>query len=213
MPEVAPPMKPSEPMKPNPFASELAALPPEVAAELEDHLMESLAAGMRSGMTEEAARHAALRSLGLPLDIGRECEQAVAAGMALRGGWGWGLKLVAAGWLALGALFATRACQASDPTHGSIGSLGILTCACLASGVALRCWGARAAWPLTAWSWGMGAAAVLALVSTGLQRWLQGCMALSPALLAAVALFGVISGMFLAADRLQSLRRAASPAP
>lgn len=203
------PMKPAEPMKPNPFASELAALPPEVAAELEDHLMESLAEGVRSGMTEEEARHAALRSLGIPVEVGRACEQAVAAGLAAGTGLGWGLKAVAAGWLGLGTLFATRACQASEPTHASLGGIAVLTLGCVAAALALRRWGGRVAWPLTAWSWGMGAAAGMALTSTGLSAGLAGGIAMSPVLLVIVALFGVASGTLLLVQRVRPRRTAA----
>jgi len=203
------PMKPAEPMKPSPFASELAALPPEVAAELEDHLMESLAAGVRSGMTEEEARRAALRSLGIPAEVGRACGQAVAAGLAASSGLGWGLKAVAAGWLGLGTFFATRACHASEPTHASLGGITVLTLACVAAALALRRWGGRVAWPLTAWSWGMGAAAGMAFTSTGLQAWLTGGMSLSPILLAVVALFGFASGIFLLVQRVRPRRTAA----
>ena len=61
----------------SPFASELAGLPSHLAAELEDHLMESLEAGLRSGMSTEEARQSALRSLGSPLDIARRCLHSV----------------------------------------------------------------------------------------------------------------------------------------
>ena len=206
-------MKPTERTKRSPFAAELAVLPPEVAAELEDHLMESLAEGVRSGMTEEAARHAAVRSLGIPLEVGRACEQAVAAGLAASSGWGWGLKAVAAGWLGLGTLFATRACQASEPTHASLGGITVLTLACVAAALALRRWGGRVAGPLTAWSWGMGAAAGMALTSKGLQAWLTGGMSLSPALLAVVALFGFTSGIFLLVQRSRPRRAAVLRTP
>ncbi|MFM8360382.1 MAG: permease prefix domain 1-containing protein, partial [Verrucomicrobiota bacterium] len=61
------PMNPvhgTPPGNPGPFANELQALAPAVAAELEDHLMESYAAGLRSGLGAEEARQAALRALG-----------------------------------------------------------------------------------------------------------------------------------------------------
>lgn len=201
-------MKPAHdtpPGNPGPFANELRDLPPAVAAELEDHLMESYAAGLRSGLDAAEARQAALRSLGHPDLVGRAC-QAATAGAA---GAGWGFRAAAAGWFLLGAGFATRVCQAADPTPVSLGCLAGLTCASLVMAVGLRHASGWAAWLMVAGSWGLGLGAGLGLSRTTWHGWIQEGMGLSPSMLGTLFLFGLASGGLLAVARWKILQRQA----
>ncbi|MFM8878472.1 MAG: permease prefix domain 1-containing protein, partial [Verrucomicrobiota bacterium] len=58
------------------FSNELSGIPADIAAELEDHLLECYEAGIRSGMSSEEARQSSLRSLGAPAEIARDCLKA-----------------------------------------------------------------------------------------------------------------------------------------
>jgi len=209
-----------KPIERHPFAAELRSLPPEEAAELEDHLMEALAAGLRAGLGEEEARQAALRSLGPPDKIGWACLRERSGEGGVHGGPSWAGWGVVVGWLALGAWSATRVCQATDPSHASLAVVTGLACACVTAALWVRRATGRAPWPLVAWSWTLAVAAAAGLLGKPWQPWVRDGLGLSPTSLAAMMFLGAASGAWLATRRWMASRRfarssssAGSPAP
>lgn len=186
------------PMNRTPFSSELAGLPEEISAELEDHLMESLGAEVRSGIPLDDARESALRSLGNPRDISRQCLSELDPQRRRGNPLGLQQRFAIAGWHVLGMGFASRVCAASDPSHVAIAicvglSIGSFTVALL-----LR----RARLPMQ-WFGGavsilFAAVSIVVLLQPQWQTWIQGSLALSPAILGVFALFGGVSTLAFA---------------
>jgi len=182
----------------SPFASELASLPSHLAAELEDHLMESLEAGLRSGMSNEEARQSALRSLGSPLEIARRCLHESDPREPHRVPMTPQQRVAVVGWLLLATGFASRVCAAADPSHGSIAACVGLSAASLAMAFLIR----RARIPrglAVGLSLGLTGAAIAGLLQAAWQPWIQDSLALTPLSLAVLALFGALSGGALTA--------------
>jgi hypothetical protein len=182
----------------SPFASELAGLPPHLAAELEDHLMESLEEGLRSGMSNEEAQQSALRALGSPVEIARNCQQESDPRDPSRVPMTPQQRVAVVGWLLLATGFASRVCAASDPSHGSIAACVGLSAGSLAMAFLIR----RARIPqrlAIGLSLGLTGAAVAGLLQAAWQPWIQDSLALTPAALAVLALFGALSGGALTA--------------
>ncbi len=197
-------------MKPHPFAHELSGLPADVAAELEDHLMEAYEAGIRSGLSADAAREAALRSLGQPPEIAAWCgrQTAARAGLPARLAHGHGMAATMGFLVALG--FATRTCAAPDPSHASIGLCAGLTMASLALAMALRRGraGVGVVRIAMAASLSMAAVSASAFVLPGWRGWLHSGMGMSPAFLAVLTLTCMAGGMALAWVERRRLRHA-----
>ena len=185
-------------MSDKPFASELASLPADLAAELEDHLMESLEAGLRSGMSSEEARKAALRSLGAPSHIAHQCLKASDPQQPHRLPVSPQQRVAILGWLLLGIGFATRVCAASDPSHGSIAACVALSVGSCAMALFIR----RGRLPLRVGiglSLGLTAVACMGFLQVAWHSWIHDSLALTPAALAIVAVFGALSGGALTA--------------
>jgi len=185
-------------MNSNPFASDLTGLPAHLAAELEDHLMESLEAGLRSGMSAEEARRSALRSLGSPLEVARRCLRESDPREPHRVPMTPQQRVAVAGWLLLATGFASRVCAAADPSHGSIAACVGLSAGSLAMAFLIR----RARIPRNlaiGLSLGLTGAALLGLLQPGWHPWIQDSLALTPAALTVLALFGALSGGALTA--------------
>ncbi|MFM7555048.1 MAG: permease prefix domain 1-containing protein [Verrucomicrobiota bacterium] len=185
-------------MNSNPFASDLAGLPSDLAAELEDHLMESMEAGLRSGQSAEEARQSALRSLGSPLEIAQRCQRESDPRESHRVPMTPQQRVAVVGWLLLATGFASRVCAASDPSHGSIAACVGLSAGSLAMALLIR----RARIPqrlAIGLSLGLTGAAVAGLLQAAWQPWIQDSLALTPAALAVLALFGALSGGALTA--------------
>ena len=185
-------------MNPNPFASDLTGLPAHLAAEFEDHLMESLEAGLRSGMSAEEARQSALRSLGSPLEVARRCLRESDPREPHRVPMTPQQRVAVAGWLLLATGFASRVCAAADPSHGSIAACVGLSAGSLAMAFLIR--RARIRRNLAiGLSLGLTGAALLGLLQAGWHPWIQDSLALTPAALTVLALFGALSGGALTA--------------
>lgn len=185
-------------MNSNPFASDLAGLPPDLAAEFEDHLMESLEAGLRSGQSAEEARQSALRSLGSPLEVARRCLRESDPREPHRVPMTPQHRVAVAGWLFLAVGFASRVCEANNPSHESIVACLGLSAGSLAMAFLIR----RARIPqhlAIGLSLGLTGAAVAGLLQAAWQPWIQDSLALTPAALAVLALFGALSGGALTA--------------
>lgn len=197
-------------MKPHPFAHELSGLPADVAAELEDHLMEAYDAGIRSGLSEGAAREAALRSLGRPLEIGAMCAEQSRTRGAFPARLSTGHGVAVAVWFLLAVGFATRTCSATDPSHASIGLCAGLTMASLALAMALRRGraGVGVVRIAMAASLSMAAVSASAFVLPGWRGWLHSGMGMSPAFLAVLTLTCMAGGMALAWVERRRLRHA-----
>ena len=180
-------------MNSNPFSSDLAGLPTQVAAELEDHLMESLEAGLRSGLSAEEARQSALRSLGSPLEIARRCLRESDPREPHRVPMTPQQRVAVVGWLLLAIGFASRICEAKDPSHGSIAACLGFSAGSLTMAFLIR----RARIPrglAIGLSLGLSGAAVVALLQAAWHPWIQSSLALTPAALTILALFGALSG-------------------
>jgi hypothetical protein len=188
-------------MRPSLFSSELADLPAPIAEELEDHLMESFEAGLRSGMSADEARKSALRSLGAPKEITRRClrgadprEPHRIPNTPLQ-------RVAIVGWLLLGIAFASRVCAAPDPSHGSIAACVSLSVGSLAMALLLRR-GWLSLRVAVALSLGLTLAAVIPWLQVTWHPWIHDRLALTPAALGYLALFGALSvGSFTAAPR------------
>jgi len=192
------PLQPRRPMSHKPFASELASLPADLAAELEDHLMESLEAGLRSGMSSEEARKSALRSLGAPSHIARQCLKASDPQQPHRRPVSPQERVAILGWLLLGIGFASRVCAASDPSHGSIAACVALSVGSCAMALFIR----RGRLPLRVGiglSLGLTAVACMGFLQAAWHPWIHDSLALTPATLAILAVFGALSGGALTA--------------
>ena len=191
-------------MNASPFSLDLAGLPAPLAAELEDHLMESLEAGLRSGISFEEARQSALRSLGEPLEVARRCLRESDPRKSRRNSMTPPQRVALVGWLLLGIGFASRVCTASDPSHGSIAACVGLSVGSLAMALLIR----RAWIPLRlaiGLSLGLTGMAVVAFLLSAWHPWIHNSLALTPAALGILALFGALSGGALTAAQ----RRAA----
>jgi hypothetical protein len=185
-------------MKLSPFSSDLAGLPAPLAAELEDHLMESLEAGLRSGFSVEEARQSALRSMGAPLEVARQCLRESDPRNSRRHPMTPPQRVALVGWLLLGVGFASRVCATADPSHGSIAACVGLSVGSLAMALLIR----RAWIPLRlaiGLSLGLSGMAVVALLQSAWHPWIHNSLALTPAALGILALFGALSGGALTA--------------
>lgn len=182
-------------MKPHPFTHELSGLPADLAAELEDHLMEAYDAGIRSGLSEGAAREAALRSLGRPLEIGAMCAEQSRARTAFPARLSAGHGVAVAVWFLLAVGFATRTCSATDPSHASIGLCAGLTVTCMGMALALRRGHIVAVRLAMAVSLAIAAAASSAFLLPGWRVWVHSGMGMSPTVLAVLALSCMAGGM------------------
>jgi len=191
-------------MKVSPFSQDLAGLPAPLAAELEDHLMESLEAGLRAGKPFEEARQSALRSTGSLLEVARQCPRESDPRNLRFIPMTPTQRVALVGWLLLGVGFATRVCVASDPSHGSIAACVGLSVGSLAMALLIR----RAWIPIRlamGLSLGLTGMAAVALLQSAWHPWIHDSLALTPAALGILALFGALSGGALTATR----RRAA----
>jgi len=191
-------------MKVSPFSQDLAGLPAPLAAELEDHLMESLEAGLRAGIPFEEARQSALRSTGSLLEVARQCPRESDPRNLRFIPMTPTQRVALVGWLLLGVGFATRVCVASDPSHGSIAACVGLSVGSLAMALLIR----RAWIPIRlamGLSLGLTGMAAVALLQSAWHPWIHDSLALTPAALGILALFGALSGGALTATR----RRAA----
>ena len=187
-------------MKVSPFSQDLAGLPAPLAAELEDHLMESLEAGLRAGMPFEEARLSALRSTGSPLEVARQCLGESGPRNSRRNPMTPSQQVALVGWLLLGVGFASRVCVASDPSHGSIAACVGLSVGSLAVALMIR----RAWIPIRlaiGLSLGLTGMAAVALLQSAWHPWIHDSLALTPAALGILALFGALSGGALTATR------------
>ncbi len=113
-------------------------------------------------------------------------------------------QVALAGWLLLGVGFASRVCVASDPSHGSIAACVGLSVGSLAVALMIR----RAWIPIRlaiGLSLGLTGMAAVALLQSAWHPWIHDSLALTPAALGILALFGALSGGALTATR----RRAA----
>jgi hypothetical protein len=185
-------------MKASPFSPDLAGLPAPLAAELEDHLMESLEAGLRSGIPFEEARQSALRSTGSPLEVARHCLRESDPRRSRRNSMTRPQRVALVGWLLLGVGFASRVCVASDPSHGSIAACVGLSVGSLAVALLIR----RAWIPIRlaiGLSLGLTGMAAVALLQSAWHPWIHDSLALTPAALGTLALFGALSGGALTA--------------
>lgn len=187
-------------MNASPFSLDLAGLPAPLAAELEDHLMESLEAGLRSGISPEEARQSALRSMGAPLDVARRCLRESDPRESHRIPLTPPQRVALVGWLLLGVGFASRVCAASDPSHGSIAACVVLSVGSLAMALLIR----RAWIPIRlaiGLSLGLTGMAVVAFLQSAWHPWIHNSLALTPAALGILALFGAVSGGALTATQ------------
>ena len=188
-------------MKLSPFSSDLACLPAPLAAELEDHLMESFEAGVRLGMPHEEARQSALRSMGAPLEVSRRCLRESNLRESHRIPMTSTQQLAMIGWLLLGVGFASRVCAASDPSHGSVAASVGLSVGSLAMALFIR----RAQIPgrlAIGLSLSLTGMAVVSLLQSAWHPWIHNGLALTPVALAFLALFGAFSGgALMAAQR------------
>ena len=180
-------------MNSNLFSSDLAGLPTQLAAELEDHLMESLEAGLRSGMSAEEARQSALRSLGSPLEIARRCLRESDPREPHRVPMTPQQRVAVVGWLLLAMGFASRVCEANEPSHGSIAACLGFSAGSLAMALLIR--RARIARHVAiGLSISLTAAAIAGLVQAEWHPWIQAGFALTSASLGFLAAFGALSG-------------------
>jgi uncharacterized membrane protein len=187
----------------SPFSADLAGLPAHLAAELEDHLMESHEAGLRSGMCSEEARRAALRSLGAPIEVARRCLRESDPRDPNRLPATPHQQVAILGWMILGIGFASRVCAAPDPSHGSIAACVGLSLGSLAMALLIR----RSRIPrrlAIGLSLGLTAVASVGLLQAAWHPWIHASLALSPATLAVLAIFGAMSGGVLTASRRQA---------
>jgi hypothetical protein len=180
-------------ISPNALRQALTGLPPQVAAELEDHLNEAAEAARRSGASSAEAEKIALLRLGDPGTVGKACLQAVRSDWWLRRGMPHELKAVIGGWMALGILFISRICAAQDPDTASIALCIALGLGSVGLGMALL----RARRGL--WRLALGASAALTAVTLGLLLQpdfapdLVAVYALQPALISVITIFGAFS--------------------
>jgi hypothetical protein len=180
------------------FSTELSGVPVAIAAELEDHLIECYEAGLRSGMSSEEARQSALRSLGSPAEIAQRCLKASDPRDPIRNPLSFQHRVAIGGWLLMAIGFASRVCEASDPTHTSIVACVVMSLGALVMGVLLR----RQRLPLPvaiALSLGLTGIAGLAWLQVGWHPWIRDTLALTPGALALLAAFGALSGGALTA--------------
>lgn len=185
-------------MNSSPFSSQLSGLPAHLAAELEDHLMESLEAGLRSGMSTDEARRAALQSLGEPMEVARQCLKESDPRKPHRVPMTPPQRVAVVGWLLLGVGFASRVCAAQDPSNGSIAACVGLSAGSLTMAVLIR----RGILPLRlaiGLSLALTATAAAGLIQAAWHPWIHDSLAMTPGALGFLALFGALSGGALTA--------------
>jgi hypothetical protein len=175
------------------LAQTLEGLPPEVAAELADHLHEAAEAARRKGGGSVEAEQMALLGLGDPASVSTACLQAVRSDWWLRRGMPAELKAGIAGWMALGLLFISRICVAQEPNAGSIALCVAVGLASVGLGMALL----RARRGLRYLA--VGISAVLTAVTLGIlfrpefAPGLASAYSLQPALILLITIFGAFS--------------------
>ena len=180
------------------FSKELSGIPADIAAELEDHLLECYEAGLRSGMSAEEAHQSSLRSLGSPAEIAQDCLKASDPRDPRRAPLSIQHRVAIGGWLLMGIGFASRVCEASDPTHASIAACIAMSLGSLVMGFLLR----RSRIPMRlaiAFSLGLTGIAAIACIQVGWHPWIRETLALTPGALALLAVFGALSGGALTA--------------
>jgi hypothetical protein len=180
------------------FAKELSGIPAAIAAELEDHLIECYEACLRAGMSSDEARQSSLRSLGSPDEIAQNCLKASDPRDPSRNPLSLQHRVAIGGWLLMGIGFASRVCEASDPTHASIAACIAMSLGALAMGFLLR----RHRIPMRlaiALSLGLTGVAGLACLQVAWHPWIRDTLALTPGALALLAVFGALSGGALTA--------------
>jgi peptidoglycan/LPS O-acetylase OafA/YrhL len=94
--------------------------------------------------------------------------------------------------------FASRVCEANEPSHGSIAACLGFSAGSLAMAFLIR----RARIPrglAIGLSLGLTGAAVVGLLQAAWHPWIQSSLALTPAALTVLALFGALSGGALSA--------------
>jgi len=183
------------------FSKELSGIQAPIAAELEDHLMECYEAGLRAGMSSEEARQSSLRSLGSPDEIALDCLKAADPRDRSRRPLSLQHRVAIGGWLLMGIGFASRVCEASDPSHASIAACILVSFGSLVMGFLLR----RHRIPMRVaigLSLGLTTIACLACLQVAWHPWIRETLALSPGALALLAAFGALSvGALTAAPR------------
>lgn len=195
-------------MKPSPFAQELAGLPAEVAAELEDHLMEAYDAGVRSGLSPGDARQAALLSLGKPLEIGGLCIEQSRTRTPSPNRLSAGQRAAVASWFFLAVGFAMGTCAAPDPSRASIGLCVGLSLGSMAMALSLRRGRAVVLRLGLVASLAMSLASASAFVLPSWRGWVYSGMGMSPEFLAVLALIGLAGGIALVRPEGRALRPA-----
>ncbi len=106
----------------NDVGNSLKGLPPEVAAELEDHLASTFEAHVAAGFGEDDARRRTLAEFG---DLRAVAGQMT--GIAVHPIWGRrrvpkAVRWVVAGWVAFGLACLGRLCTHGDPTYVTVGT-------------------------------------------------------------------------------------------
>ena len=181
-----------------PFSRELSGIPAALAAELEDHLIECYEAGLRSGMSSDEARQSSLRSLGSPSEIAQRCLKESDPRDPRRNRLSLQHRVAIGGWLLMAIGFASRVCEASDPTHASIAACIAMSLGALVMGALIR--RQRLSMPVAiALSLGLTGIASLAWLQVGWHPWIRETLALTPGALALLAAFGALSGGALTA--------------
>jgi hypothetical protein len=187
----------------NSFHQALAGLPPAIAAELEDHLLESAADSQSRGTPVDNAQSLALRQLGDPADIANACTRAVRCPWWCRRGLPIEWRVLVAGWMALGIFFTSRVCVAPEPSSLSIaicvlaGIASVVLGAILLRGRArLRRLAVAASVAITVLGGGL-------LALSDLRPVITASYALGPSLSFALAAFGLLSAGVLQSRRLR----------
>jgi hypothetical protein len=174
------------------FSADPAGLPAHLAAELEEHRMVFLEAGLRSGMCSEESRRTTLRSLGAPFEVAHRCLRESDPSDPKRVPTTPQQQVAILGWMILGIGFASRVCAAPDPSHGSIAGCVGLSVGSLALALLIR----RDRIPLrlaAGLSLGLTAAATVGLLQAAWHPRIQDSLALTPAAMGSLALFGALS--------------------
>lgn len=176
------------------FSQELRGFRRDVAAELEDHLLEAMDRALARGATPAQARVEALQSFGDFKDLRRALSQTMRSLIGFQKGTPWMVKAAIGAWMGLGVLLVSRICAAPEPSLGSIAICITAGLLCTALGILLLRGGPRA---LTL----VGFGAIAALVACGALWSSQASEALvsSFALQSWMLWIGVMTALFSAA--------------
>lgn len=187
----------------NPITPALAGLPPEIAAELEDHLLESAAHSQSRGAPAADAQRLALHQLGDPASIAHACHRAVRCPWWCRRGLPIEWRALVAGWMALGIFFTSRVCVAPEPSTLSIAVCILAGIASVALGAILLRGRARLRRLAVAASIALTALGGILLALAEIRPVLSTSFALGPSLSFALATFGLLSTGVLQSRRLR----------